>query len=122
MILYKDEQYFYDLQLDADWRLKCLLAELEHQARKRGCGVRVTSVVRDRGVHRNRALDCGFFELTTLVRRPDVGADIAVQLNGKVDYGLAHDGQPRPSALWHDAGSGFHLHLQVPDHELILRQ
>ena len=122
MILYKDESMAYDLSLAVDWRLIPLLALTEEEARKRSCGVRVSGVLRDDGVHQYRAFDCGFFTLRTYIRNYDVGLAIEEAVNEKVEYGIGHDGKLHPAALWHDAGSGLHLHVQVPDHELILRQ
>ena len=123
MILYKDESMVYEMADNADWRLMGLLAVIEHLARLRGCGVGVTSVFRLDGVHgAGRAFDNRFFTLVSFARNYEVGPDIEDELNKKIEYGVGHDGELHPAALWHDAGTGLHLHVQVPDHELILRR
>ena len=122
MILYKEEQLAYDF-VQADWRLVPLLAAVEEEARQRSCGVRVTCVFRLDGIHgAGRAFDNGFFDIMNYTRNYDVGPVIEKAINTHTVYGLGHDGQDRPAALWHDSGTGLHLHVQVPDHDLILKQ
>ena len=122
MILYKRDRLAYEFAYDVDWRVRMIVFELEHQCAIKGCGVRVTSIIRSSGIHTKRALDCTFFDLTDYAKNDNIGEVMEAHLNGAFEYGLGHDGKVHPTALWHDVGTGPHLHVQVPDHDLIVRR
>lgn len=122
MIIYKEDRFAREMAFDVDWRARALLFEVEHQAMLKRAGVRVTSVIRGSGIHTKRAIDCTFFDLTDMMPFPSVGPEIEKWLNDAADYGLGHDGEHKPIAYWHDAGTGYHLHIQVPDGDLKLKR
>jgi hypothetical protein len=86
-----------------------LVEILEAVQRRWGCAV-ITSAYRrgDKGVH--GCTPCRGVDL----RASDMGHDIAAWVNDGWEYD-----PERPEmrcALYHDAGSGWHLHLQVHPH------
>ena len=122
MILYKRDKLAFEFAYDVDWRARMLVLELEHQAKLQGCGVRITSIIRSSGIHTDRAIDCTFFDLTDFTKNDTIGPVMEFRFNSILQYGLGHDGKDHPVALWHDAGTGPHLHIQVPDHDLTARR
>jgi hypothetical protein len=101
------------------------LFAVETQANDCGYGTRITSVYRNDGkIHSTgRALDATFFRLpNTEPRISAVGKYLEKWINDRFIYGKGQDGRKRNVAWWHDTGSGYHLHLQVPPQRLIVRR
>ena len=108
--------------------LRCVVHEVEVEAERLGYTMRCTSVQRETGgVHNSdppRAADFTFVRLPDRVQEyppKEIGPYLKDWVNERFVYGKNADGtKDLNCALWHDAGTGKHLHIQVPTHPLIV--
>jgi hypothetical protein len=111
---------------EVDLCLRLILWSVEEKAEDLGYGLRVTSIKRNDGrIHSlDRALDLTFFALPgwePRISATEVGPFLERWVNARFIYGKGSDGRPRNVAWWHDAGSGLHLHIQIPASRLVVR-